>query len=102
LLVFYGTSALSYSKDQNLNEADSYSIFDLREYDLGVRSWARLSTLWKDAMSMTESRRQGLLFFAFKVIRIKANFFRHVRPRKREGAIHETGLSSMASVPASR
>jgi GT2 family glycosyltransferase len=79
LLVCYGVRALCYSKGGNLNEADSYSLSDLREYFFGVHSWAQLSTLWKDAMSMTESPGQGLVWFALKVVRATVNFFTHVR-----------------------
>jgi GT2 family glycosyltransferase len=83
LLVFYGASVLCYSKGDNLNEADTYLPSDFWKYYFSVLSWAHLSTLWKDAMSMTESRVQGLVFFAFKVARVTVNFLRRLRLRKR-------------------
>jgi GT2 family glycosyltransferase len=83
LLVSYGTSVLCYTKGDNLNEAATYALSDFWQYYFGVLSWAHLPTLWKDAMSMTESRVQGLVFFAFKVARVTVNFVRRLRLRKR-------------------
>src|SRR5260370_1646451 len=83
LLVVYGAWVLSYAKGKNLNEAETYSVSDFWQYYFGVLSWAYLPTLWKDAMSMTDSRAQGLVFFAFKVVRVTLNFLRRVRLHKR-------------------
>jgi GT2 family glycosyltransferase len=82
LLVFYGASVLCYDKGDNLNEAHTYSLSDFWQYYFGVLSWAYLPTLWKDAMSMTESRVQGLVFFAFKVARVTVNLLRGLRFRR--------------------
>jgi GT2 family glycosyltransferase len=83
LSVLYGAKVLCYSKGDNLNEAETYSLSDLRQYYFGVLSWARFSTLWKDAISMTNSRVQALVFFCFKVARVTVNFLSRVRVHKR-------------------
>jgi GT2 family glycosyltransferase len=79
LLVAYDIPVLSYKKGDNLNEVESYRLSDLRQYYLGVLSMARLSTRWRDAMSMTESRLQALVFAAFSFIRITGHFLKRMR-----------------------
>lgn len=84
LLVAYGVPVFSYSKGDNINETDCYLLTDLRKYYFGVLSMARLSTRWKDAMSMTNSRFQGAVFFAFSVIRTTGHFCRRLHLRREE------------------
>jgi GT2 family glycosyltransferase len=79
LLVAYDVPVLSYKKGDNLNEAESYRLSDLRRYYFGVLSHARLTTRWRDAISMTHSLTQALVFATFSFIRITGHFFKRVR-----------------------
>jgi GT2 family glycosyltransferase len=81
LLVAYDVAVFSYTKGDNLNEAESYSLSDLKQYYFGVLSLARLSTRWRDAMSMTNSRVQALAYAAFSFFRITGHFFKRLRIR---------------------
>ena len=79
LLVAYDVPVLSYKKGDNLNEAESYSLSDLKQYYFGVLSATRLSTRWRDAKLMTHSRVQALVFAAFSFVRITVHFFKRLR-----------------------
>jgi len=81
LLVAYDVSVLSYKKGDNLNEAESYTLADLKQYYFGVLSVTRLSTRWRDAKLMTDSRVQALVFAAFSFVRITVHFFKRLRIR---------------------
>jgi hypothetical protein len=81
LLVSYDIPVLSYDKGKNLNEAESYSFADLRKYYFGVLSASRLSTRWRDAVCMTNSGAQALVFFAFDVARITGHFVKRLKMR---------------------
>lgn len=81
LLVAYNVPVLSYEKGNNLNEADSYSIRDLKQYYFGVLSNARLSTRWRDAHCMTNSAMQAIIFFGFDLVRITGHFVKRLRLR---------------------
>ena len=76
LIVTYDVPVLSYDKGKNLNETEAYSLSDLKKYYFGVLSNARLATRWKDAMSMTNSGVQAIVFFAFDVTRHTVHFFK--------------------------
>jgi GT2 family glycosyltransferase len=82
LLVAYDVPVLSYKKGDNLNEAESYSLSDLKQYYFGVLSVASLSTRWRDAILMTHSRLQALVFAAFSFIRITGHFLKRLRIRR--------------------
>jgi GT2 family glycosyltransferase len=79
LLVAYDVPVLSYKKGDNLNEAESYNLSDLKQYYFGVLSATRLSTRWRDAKLMTHSRVQALVFAAFSFVRITVHFFKRLR-----------------------
>ena len=90
LFVSYDVVVLSYDKGKNLNEAESYSLADLKRYYFGVLSSARLSTRWKQATSMTNSGVQGLVFFAFDVARITGHFLKRLKLRSHQGSVSGT------------
>jgi GT2 family glycosyltransferase len=81
LIVSYDVSVLSYEKGKNFNEAESYSIRDVKRYYFGILSSARVSTRWKQAMSMTTSTGQALVFFAFDLARITVHFVKRLKLR---------------------
>jgi GT2 family glycosyltransferase len=81
LIVAYDVLVLSYEKGKNLNEAESYSLSDLKRYYFGILSSFRLSTRWKQATSMTNSGVQALVFFAFDLARITGHFFKRLKMR---------------------
>jgi GT2 family glycosyltransferase len=79
LLVAYDVRVLSYTKGDNLNEAEWYRLSDLRPYYFSALSATRLSTRWRDAVLMTHSRVQALIFAAFSFARITGHFFKRLR-----------------------
>jgi len=84
LLVAYEVSVLSYKKGDNINEAGFYRLSDLKQYYFSVLSVARLSTRWRDAMSLTHSRVQGLVFAVCSFVRITGHFFKRLRIRQHD------------------
>jgi GT2 family glycosyltransferase len=84
LLVAYDVPVLSYKKGDNLNEAESYSLSDLKQYYFGVLSATRVSTRWRDAKLMTHSRVQALVFAAFSFARITVHFFKRLQIRRHD------------------
>jgi GT2 family glycosyltransferase len=84
LLVAYDVPVLSYKKGDNLNEAELYTLSDLKQYYFSVLSATRLSTRWRDAKLMTNSRMQALVFAAFSFIRITGHFLKRLRIRRRD------------------
>jgi GT2 family glycosyltransferase len=84
LLVAYDVPVLSYKKGDNLNEAESYSLSDLKQYYFGVLSATRVSTRWRDAKLMTHSRVQALVFAAFSFVRITVHFFKRLQIRRHD------------------
>ncbi|MDP9052697.1 MAG: glycosyltransferase [Acidobacteriota bacterium] len=81
LLVAYDVPVVSYDKGRNLNETESYFLSDLKTYYFGILSSARLGTRWKNAMDMTDSLIQGLVFFCCDVVRITWHFVRRLKIR---------------------
>ena len=79
LIVSYDELVLSYEKGNNLNEAESYCLRDLKRYYFGVLSNTRLPTRWKDARAMTNSGGQALVFFAFDLVRITGHFVKRLK-----------------------
>jgi GT2 family glycosyltransferase len=79
LIVHYGATVLSYDKGQNFNETDSYTPRDARRYYFGVLSNARVAYRWRQALSMTNSTAQALVFMGFDLIRITVYFVRRLR-----------------------
>jgi GT2 family glycosyltransferase len=81
LLVAYQVAVLSYDKGQNLNEAESYALSDFKQYYFGTLSSASLRTRWKNAMDMTESAGQAVVFYCCDVMRITWHFFSRLKLR---------------------
>ena len=79
LLVTYDLFVLSYEKGKNLNETETFSFSDFKRYYFGILSNARLATRWKDAMSMTNSRLQALVFFSCDLARITSHFVKRLK-----------------------
>jgi GT2 family glycosyltransferase len=82
LLVDYDVPVLSYDKGRNLNEAQSYSISDVKRYYFGILSCARLGYRWENAAKMTDSRLQAIVFFAFDLARITWHFVKRLKVRR--------------------
>jgi len=81
LLVDYDVPVFSYDKGKAFNEAESYSLSDLHRYYFSILSSACLSTRWKNAMDMTDSFLQGVVFFCFDLSRITWHFIKRLNAR---------------------
>lgn len=79
LKVAYDIVVFSYEKGKNLNEADEYSLSDVKRYYFGILSNFRLSTRWKQAKAMTNSGIQALIFFAFDFARITVHLLKRLK-----------------------